>query len=198
MVSVGGRTPTSSGLDLRGGAHHPQAGQVVLVGEEEVNGGEAGLNGQDVRGGAREAIGGPPLDLVPEGRELSRHVYRGLKCIRAVAEDGKEKRGGQTMAQKRGQAHPWRGEPFDGHESSLGFGKPLGKVWGGGDRGGEPGSQPPDLVFRGKDRPVQVDRGAGDRASVPIGSPVDRFRFGDGEADTQAGPSGLQHCVMPL
>jgi len=27
---------------------------------------------------------------------------------------------------------------------------------------------------------------------------VDRFCFGDGEADTQSGPSGLQYRVLPL
>ena len=55
------------------------------------------------------------------------------------------------MAQKRGQADPRGGEPFDGHEGSLGFGQCHGEVWGGRERGREPVAQPSDLVLGGKD-----------------------------------------------
>jgi len=55
-------------------------------------------------------------------------VHSGPESIRAVAEDGEEQRGGQPVAQERGKAHPWGGEPFDGHEGSLGLGESLGKV----------------------------------------------------------------------
>ena len=58
------------------------------------------------------------------------------------------------MAQERGQAHLGRGEPFDGHEGSLGFGKPFGEVCGSRDRGCEPISEPSDLMFGVKDRAV--------------------------------------------
>jgi len=146
--------PGGGCVDLRWGAHHPKAGQAVLVRKEEVMWGEAGFNGQDVGRGAGEAIRGPSLDLVPEGRELSRHVNGGFESIRAVAEDGKEERGGQLVAQERGQTHPRGGEPLYGHESSFGFSQSLGKVWGRGDGGGEPVSQPTDHVLGGKSPPV--------------------------------------------
>ena len=55
-------------------------------------------------------------------------MHSGPESIRAVAEDGEEQRGGQPVAQERGKAHPWGGEPFDGHEGSLGLGESLGKV----------------------------------------------------------------------
>jgi len=125
-------------------------------------------------------------------------VCSGFESIRAVAEDGKEERGGQPVAQEGGEAHPRRGEPFDGHEGSLRLGQPFDEVRGRGDRGGEPVAQPPDLVLGVENRPVQVDRGAGNMASVPNGAPVDEFCFRDGEANTQAGPPGLQHRVIPL
>jgi len=82
--------PGGGWVDLHWGAHHPRAGQAVLVHKEEVKWGEAGCNGQDVSRGAGEAIRGSHLDLVPEGRELSRHVNGGFESIRAVAEDGEE------------------------------------------------------------------------------------------------------------
>lgn len=56
---------------------------------EEIEWGKAGLNSQDVSRGAREAVGGPSLDLVLKGGELSRHVYSGLESVCAVAEDEK-------------------------------------------------------------------------------------------------------------
>jgi len=174
-----------------GGAHHPQASQAVLVRAEEVESGEAGFHSQDVGWGARETAGGPPLDLVAEGREFSRPVNIGLESVRAVAEDWKEKRRCHPMAKERGQAHVRGGEPHDGHKSSMGFGQPLGEVWGCGDRGGEPVAQPPDLFLQVKHRPVQVDRGTGDWTSVSLGPLVDKLCFGDGKADTQAGPFGL-------
>jgi len=143
----GGRKSGSAQVDFRGGAHDPKGGQAVLVFKEEFEGREAGLDGQDVRGGAGEAVRGPPLDLVPEGRELPCYVNRGSEGIRPVAEDGKEERGGQTMAQEGQEAHPPGGEPFDSHEGSLGLGQSLGEVRNHGDRGGEPVAQPADLIL---------------------------------------------------
>ena len=102
------------------------------------------------------------------------------------------------MAQEWGKAHPRGRAPLDGYESSLGFGQSLSEMRGGRDRGGEPVPQPADLVPRGEHRPFQVDQEAGNRAPVLNGTPVDEFCFGDGEANPQAGPSGLQHCLLPL
>ena len=102
------------------------------------------------------------------------------------------------MAQERGEAHPRGGEPFEGHKSRLGFGQSFGEVGGCRDRGGEPVSQPGNLVLGGKDRPVQVHRGKGQRITISGGPPVDKFCFRDGEANTQLCPFGLQNCVLPL
>jgi len=56
-----------------------------------------------------------------------------------------------TDGTETGGANPWGGEPFDGHESSLGFGQSLGEVRGGRERGREPVTRLSDLVFGGKD-----------------------------------------------
>jgi len=125
-------------------------------------------------------------------------VGSGGEDVRAVAEDRDEERGGQTVAQKGGKAHPRGGEPSDGHKGSLGLGQSLGEVRRGGHRGGKPVSQPPDLVFGLEDRAIQVDRSVGYWASVPVRTPVDERRLGDREADAQPGPSGLQPGVLPL
>ena len=144
----GGRT------DLRGEAQYPKAGQAIFVHKEMLERGEARLDGQDVRGGAGETILGPPLDLVPEGRELPRHMNRGLEGVRPIAEDGEEEGGGQSMTQERQEANSWRGESFNRHEGSLGFGQSFGKVGGRGDRWGEPVAQPPDLVLGMESGPI--------------------------------------------
>jgi len=83
------------------------------------------------------------------------------------------------MAQEGGEALPGGGEPFDGYKGGLGLGQPLGKMGGSGYRGCKPVAQPPNLVFGLEDRPIQVDRGAGYRASVPVRTPVDKLRLGD-------------------
>ena len=54
----------------------------------------------------------------------------GLEGVLAVAEDRKKERGCQLGSQERGETHPWRGEPMDGHKSSLGIGQLLDKVGG--------------------------------------------------------------------
>jgi len=71
-------------------------------------------------------------------------------------------------------------------------------VGGGGDRGREPVAQPSDLSLGREDRPIQVDRSVGNGGLIPVRAPVDKLRFGDREADTQPGPSGLQPGVLPL
>jgi len=71
-------------------------------------------------------------------------------------------------------------------------------VGGSGDRGCEPIAQPCDLILGLENRPIQVDRSAGDGAPIPVSAPVDKLRFGDREADTKPGPSGLQPGVLPL
>jgi len=74
---------------------------MVLVRYEEVERREAGLNGQDIGRGARETVGGPPLDLMLVGSELPHHVSSGLESIRTVAEDGEQEEEGQMVAEER-------------------------------------------------------------------------------------------------
>jgi len=140
--------PRSRGVDLRGGAHDPKVRQASFVRKQKVKRWEAGLNGQDIRGGQQEAVGYPPLDLVPEHGELPKHVGAGQKDVRTITKDGEEEGGGQPMAEEAGEANPRGGETFDSHEGPLGLGQPFDKVGSGGDRGGEPVAQPPDLTFR--------------------------------------------------
>ena len=117
-----GGKPRSCGVDLWWGAEDPQVSQPALVPKEEIEWREAGFNGQDVSGGAHKAVGRPSLDLVPERGKFPDHVGRGNKGVRAVAEDGKEEGGGESVAEVRGEANSRRGEAFDRHEGSLGFG----------------------------------------------------------------------------
>jgi len=70
----------------------------MFVREEEVQRWEAGFNGQDVGRSAREAIGCPPLGLVPEGGQFPRHVDGRFEGVGAVAEDWKKEQGGQSVA----------------------------------------------------------------------------------------------------
>ena len=63
-----GGEPRGCGVDLRRGAEDPQVSQAVFIREEEIEWREGGLNGQDVGGGAHEAVGSSSLDLVPERR----------------------------------------------------------------------------------------------------------------------------------
>jgi len=85
--SEGRREPGGSWVDLGGGADDSQACQTTFVRQEELQWGEAGFHSQDGCRGARKAIRGPPLDLVPEGRKFPCHVNCGFKGVRAVAED---------------------------------------------------------------------------------------------------------------
>ena len=84
-----------------------------------------------------------------------------------------------TDSTKRGGGPFLAGEPFDGHEGTLGLGQSLGEVGRGGHRGGEPVAQPPDLVFGFEDRAIKVDRSVGYWASVPVRAPVDELCLGD-------------------
>jgi len=156
---------------------------VALVFQEELARWEAGLDGQHVGGGTHETVGGPPLNLVPKGGELPSHMDGGCEGFCAIAQDGKEEGGGQSVAQERREAYPRRGESLDRHEGCLGLGKPLDEMRGRGDRGGEPVAQPPDLILGFEDRPIQVDRSVGYVVSVSVRSPVDELCFGDCEAD---------------
>jgi len=80
--------PRGRRVDFRGGAKYPEGRQSALVLKEKLEWREAGLDGQDVSGGTREALGCPPLDLMPECGELPSHVDGGQKGVRAIAEDG--------------------------------------------------------------------------------------------------------------
>ena len=84
--------------------------QPAFVRAEEIELREAGLNGQDVSGGAHEAIGRPSQDFVPECGELPGHVDRGNKDVRAIAEDGKDQVGGQPVAEEGGGGPTLAGE----------------------------------------------------------------------------------------
>jgi len=68
--------------------------QAALVLEEEVEGREAGLDCQNVDGGTHEAVGGLPLNLVPESGEFPSHMDGGREGVRAIAEDGEKEGGG--------------------------------------------------------------------------------------------------------
>ena len=96
--------------------------QSAFISKEKFERREAGLNGQYAGGGTHEAVGHPPLDLVPECGEFPGHVDCGQEGVRTIAEDGKKEGGGKPVAEKRGEADPWRGESFYRHEGRLGFG----------------------------------------------------------------------------
>jgi len=128
-----GGKPCSCGVDLRGGTKNPKVSQSALLRKEKIERREASLNSQDVGGGAHEAVGHPPRDLVPKYGELPGHVDSGREGVRAIAEDGKNDRRGKSVAEKRGVADPGRGESFDPHEARLSFGKPFDAVGGSGD-----------------------------------------------------------------
>jgi len=70
----GGRGPCSCRVDFGGGAHNSKVCQASLVRKEELERWEAGLDGQDIRGGRHKAISRPSLGLVPENGELPNHV----------------------------------------------------------------------------------------------------------------------------
>ena len=127
----GGREPRGCRVDFQGGRQDSKVFQATLVCEEEPERWEAGLDGQDICSGRHEAIGSPPLDLVPEHGELPNHVGGGHEDVRAVAEDGEEEGGGQSMAGEGREADPTGGEPLNRHEGRLGFGQPLDEVGGG-------------------------------------------------------------------
>ena len=75
-------------VDFRRGAHNPKVCQASFGREEELERWEAGLDGQDIRGGRHEAISCPPLDLVPEHGELPNHVDGGHEDVRAIIRSG--------------------------------------------------------------------------------------------------------------
>jgi len=175
----GGKKPGGRRVDFRGGAEYPKRGQTALVFEEELKWWETGLNGQDIRGGRHETVGCPSLVLVPENGELPDHVDGWQEVVRAIAEDGEEEGGGQSVTEERREADPWGRVALDRHESRLGFGQPFDEVGGGGERGGEPVAQPPDLGLGREDRPIKVDRSFRDGGSLPVRTPVDELRFGD-------------------
>ena len=89
----GGRKPCGRRVNFRGGAQYPKGGQAALVPKEEVEWRETGFDGQDINGGAHEAVGCRSLDLVPEDGELPRHVDGGGEGVRAIAEDGEGSEG---------------------------------------------------------------------------------------------------------
>jgi len=121
---------------------------------------------------------------VPENGQLPRHVDSGNEGVRPVAEDGEEKGGGQSMAKERRQADSQRRKSLDRNKRRLGLGQSLDKRSGGGERRGEPVTQPPDLGLRPENRPIKVDLGIGDGGSVPVRAPGDELRLRDRETDS--------------
>jgi len=77
----GGREPRGCRVDLGGGAHNSKVCQVSLECEKELERWEAGLDGQDIRGGRHEAISRPSLGLVPENGELPNYVDGGHENV---------------------------------------------------------------------------------------------------------------------
>jgi len=175
--------PRGCRIDLGEGTEYSECGQAALVSEEEVEGRQAGLHGQAVRGGEHKTVGSPSLDLVPEYGQLPGHVNGGQENISAIAEDGEEERGGQSMTEERREADPWGRESLDRHEGCLSFRQSLDEVGGSGDRGGEPITQPSNLVPGHEDRTVKVDRSIGDGVPIPGRTPVDELCFGDRETN---------------
>jgi len=153
--------------------------QSALVFLEEPGGREAGLDGQDVGGGADETVGGPSLNLVPKDRELPSHMNGGCQGVCAIAQDGEEEGGGQSVAEEGREADPRRGESLDRHEGCLGLGKHLDEMGGRGDREGETVAQPRYLNFGLEDGRIQVDRRVGYLVSDPVRTPVDELCFWD-------------------
>jgi len=87
-----GREAGRCRVNLRWRAENPEGGESTFIPQEEVKWGETGLDGQNISGGAEEAVGCPPLDLVPEDGDLPHHVGRWHKHVRAIAEDGEQER----------------------------------------------------------------------------------------------------------
>jgi len=111
------------------------------------------------------------------------HVDGGNEGVRAIAEDGDKKGGGQSMAEERREADPGGRKAFYSNKCRLGLGQSLEEVSGGGERRSEPVTQPPDLCLRPENRPIKVDWDIGDGGSVPVHAPVDELRLGDRQAD---------------
>ena len=102
----GGREPRGRWVHLRGGAQDSKVCQTTLVRDEEPERWESGFYGQDICGGRHETVGRPPLDLVPEHGELPDHVGGGHEDVCAIAEDGDQEGGGQSMAEEGREADP--------------------------------------------------------------------------------------------
>ena len=117
----GGGESGGSGVNLQRGAQNPEMSQSAFIREEKFERREAGLDGQDAGGGVHEAVCCPPLDLVPEHGEFSCHVSRGQEYVPAIAQDGEEEGGGQSVAEEWGEAEARRRETFDRHEGRLGL-----------------------------------------------------------------------------
>jgi len=137
-----------------GGAKDPKVDQTAFICEEKLQGQEAGLFGQDVGGGTPKAVCCPSLDLVPELGELPCQMDGRYEDVCAIAEDGKQEGGGQSVAEEGRKTDPRGGEPFDRHKGCLGLGQAFDEVGCSGDRGGEPVAQPPSLSLGFEDRPV--------------------------------------------
>jgi len=102
------------------------------------------------------------------------------------------------MAEEGGEAHPWRGQPFDSYEGCLSLCQALGKIRGCGEGGCKPVSQLPQLISGADDQAVKVDRGLRGRVPVPVRAPVDQFSLGDGKADPLAGAPRFYQGVVFL
>jgi len=104
------------------------------------------------------------------------------------------------VAQEGREAHAHGGEPLDSYEGRLGLGQSFDEVGVGGDSGGEPVTQPADLILGREDRSIQVDHRMRDWVPVAVHSPVDQFCLGDWEPDSQSGPLAfsLAYCFCRI
>jgi len=80
---------------------------------------------------------------VPEDVQLILHVCRGRVEVGTVQENWGEEGGGQSVAEVRGEAFPWGGEPLNRVQSALGERQSFAKVGIRGEGRREPVAQPP-------------------------------------------------------
>jgi len=104
--------PSGCGVDFLGGAQNPEVSQAAFLPKKQTKRRKTDLNGQDVSGGAHEAVRCPSLNLVPEHRELASHVDGGHEDVRAIAEDGEEEGGSQPVTEKGRQQNRGRSPPL--------------------------------------------------------------------------------------
>jgi len=64
----------------------------------------------------------PSLYLVPNGGHSGDYMNRQWEYFTPVGYDVEQGGASQSVAEERGEAHAWWGEPLDGHKGSLSVG----------------------------------------------------------------------------